>query len=405
MPVYLLVQPRTALQYLLPLALGDTGAIIIDPHLVALGIRRDTQPHLAVGPLAGVVQQVAEQLQEVLAVPRQQQPGRHIPGQQQALAMDHAQRPQQPRQLDVAVELRARQRIPRQARTVQLTRQALLNLLQLLAHLRANIRQVLQALAGGQAQQHRQWRLQCMAQVAQGIARAAQAVFGMAQQVVDLPHQRRQFAGHFGIQLRALALLQLGDLLACPLQWPQRAGHGDALQHQHQDQRHQAHAQADLLQAPETFAYRRIILCHADRDVLAQAPVVGTQGQQLLAFRAEFVAVGKARRGGLGHVQIPQRTGAPGAFIEIDAEVIAGKRPLIGGRDTPLIQLQARRPAHQGHQQVFAFLAQAVLQVALQADLEQPQGQLRQHQADHHQHRHQAQAQARLDRLHSALPA
>ncbi|MCY1434421.1 hypothetical protein D9M71_504810 [compost metagenome] len=170
--------------------------------------------------------------------------------------MDHAQRPQQPRQFDVAVELRARQRIPRQARTVQLTRQALLNLLQLLTHLRANIRQVLQALAGGQAQQHRQWRLQCMAQVAQGIARAAQAVFGMAEQVVDLPHQRRQLAGHFGIQLRALALLQLGDLLAGPLQRPQRAGNGDALQHQHQDQRYQPQPHADLLHAPEAFAYR-----------------------------------------------------------------------------------------------------------------------------------------------------
>ena len=78
----------------------------------------------------------------------------------------------------------------------------------------------------------------------------------MAKQMVDLPHQRYQLAGHLGIQLRALPLLQLGDLLARPLQRPQRAGNRDALQHQNQDQRHQAHAQADLLQASETFAHR-----------------------------------------------------------------------------------------------------------------------------------------------------
>ncbi|MNN61219.1 hypothetical protein D3C81_1764460 [compost metagenome] len=94
-----------------------------------------------------------------------------------------------------------------------------------------------------------------MAKVAQGIARAAQAVFGVAQQMVDLPHQRRQLYRDFGVQLRALALLQLGNLLTGTLQRAQRALHRDALEHQHQYQRHQPHAQADLLHAPEAFAY------------------------------------------------------------------------------------------------------------------------------------------------------
>ncbi len=84
--------------------------------------------------------------------------------------MNHAQGPEQPRQFGITIELRTRQRIPCQARTVQLARQAFLNLLQLLAHLRAHLRQTLQAFTGSQAQQHRQRRLQRMAEVTEGIA-------------------------------------------------------------------------------------------------------------------------------------------------------------------------------------------------------------------------------------------
>ncbi len=53
-----------------------------------------------------------------------------------------------------------------------------------------------------------------MAQIAQRIARALEAVFGVGQQMVDLRHQRFQLQRHFFVELRALPLLQLGDLLA-----------------------------------------------------------------------------------------------------------------------------------------------------------------------------------------------
>ncbi|MNF06017.1 hypothetical protein D3C80_2058790 [compost metagenome] len=71
MPVHLLVQPRATLQHLQPLALRDAWAIVIDPQLEALGIGLNAQAHLAVSPLAGVVQQVAQQLQEVFTIPWQ----------------------------------------------------------------------------------------------------------------------------------------------------------------------------------------------------------------------------------------------------------------------------------------------------------------------------------------------
>lgn len=256
MAIDLLVQPRAAFEHLQALRLRDARAIVIDPQLVTLGGWRDAQAYLAVGPFAGVVQQVAEQLQQILAVPGQQQTGRHVALQQQAFAVDHPQRRQQPGQLCIAIELRAGQGIAGQARAVEFAGQALLDLLQLLAHLRADLEQRLQAFAGSQADKHRQRRLQGMTEVAQGIARTAQAVFGMGQQVVDLIHQRLQLAWDLGVQLRALALLQLSDLLARPLQRAQRAGHGETLQHQDQHQRHQPQAQADLLHAPKTLAYR-----------------------------------------------------------------------------------------------------------------------------------------------------
>ncbi|MCY1173659.1 hypothetical protein D9M73_138260 [compost metagenome] len=92
------------------------------------------------------------------------------------------------------------------------------------------------------------------------------------------------------------------------------------------------------------------------------------------------------------------------AIGEIDAEIMPGKRSLIGRRQTSLIQLQALRPAHQCRQQVLAVIAQPGFEVALQPQFEQPQAGLRQHQANDHHHADQAQAQAALDRSHRACP-
>ncbi|MCY1451836.1 hypothetical protein D9M71_687250 [compost metagenome] len=170
MPVDLLVEPRATFEHVQALRLGNPGAIVIDPDLIALGTRRDAQPHLAIGPFASVIQQIAEQFQDIFAVPGQQQPRRHITRQQQAFAMNHPQRRQQSGQLGVAIELRARQRVACQACPIELARQALLDLFELLTHLRTDLGQVLEAVAGRQAEQYRQWRLQCMPQVAQGIA-------------------------------------------------------------------------------------------------------------------------------------------------------------------------------------------------------------------------------------------
>ncbi|MNH12564.1 hypothetical protein D3C79_721100 [compost metagenome] len=227
----------------------------------------------------------------------------------------------------------------------------------------------------------------------------------MGQQVVDLRDQGLKFCRYLSIELRTLALLQLGDLFAGTLQWAQRARHGDALQHQDQQQRDQAQAQADLLHAPEAIPYRGVVLGDADGNGLTQAPVIGAQYQQLLAFRPQFqsgVQTGALRR---WHVHVPQRTRSPAAAVEINAKVIAGKRPLVGRGNPSLIQFKAGLAAHQRHQQVFAFLAQAGLQVALQPGFEQPQAELGQDQPDQHQYRNQAKAQACLDRLHSLLPA
>ncbi|MNE24639.1 hypothetical protein D3C80_1179360 [compost metagenome] len=177
------------------------------------------------------------------------------------------------------------------------------------------------------------------------------------------------------------------------------------MQYQYQYQGDQAQAQAYLLHAAKLITHRGVILGDTDRNGLAKAPVIAAQHQQLLVLRAELQIGVQAATGWRRHVQVPKRPGTPAATVEIDAKVIAGERPLVGRGKPPLIQLQARLPAHQRDQQVFAFLAQTCLQVALQAHLEQPQTQLRQGQTYQHQYRNQAKTQACLDRLHSLLPA
>ena len=134
-----------------------------------------------------------------------------------------------------------------------------------------------------------------MPQVTQGIARAFEAIFGVGQQMVDLRHQRFQLHRHGFVELRTLALLQLGDLLAGLFQRAQGAAHGNPLQQQNQQQPRQPQPEADLLHATETLAHRRVVLGDADGNRLAQPSVVRTQHQQLLPFRPQLQVAVQAR--------------------------------------------------------------------------------------------------------------
>ncbi|MNF56278.1 hypothetical protein D3C84_377600 [compost metagenome] len=193
--------------------------------------------------------------------------------------MDHVQGGQQPRQFGSAIELCAGQGITGQPRTVEFPVQALLHLLQLCLQNPAQVGMGVEFFARRQAQQHRQRGLQRMAKVAQGIARALETVFGMRQQMVDLCHQRLQLPGHLCVQLRTLALLQLGDLLTSTFQRTQGSPHRDALQQQNHQQPRQPQPQANLAHALEARAHRGVIQGHADGNRLPQAPVVRTQYQ------------------------------------------------------------------------------------------------------------------------------
>ncbi|MNT09936.1 hypothetical protein D3C72_1447430 [compost metagenome] len=92
MPINLLIQPGTAFEHLLAIRLRNTRSIVIDHQLIAFDLLLNSQQHFAVSPFAGVIQQVAEQFQQVFPVPGQQQAGRHTLAEFQAFAMDHAQR-------------------------------------------------------------------------------------------------------------------------------------------------------------------------------------------------------------------------------------------------------------------------------------------------------------------------
>ncbi|MCY1450689.1 hypothetical protein D9M71_675150 [compost metagenome] len=69
-----------------------------------------------------------------------------------------------------------------------------------------------------------------------------------------------------------------------------------------------------------------------------------------------------------------------------------------------LVQLDAVGPAHQRAEQQLRLAAQAFGQVAPQAEVEQPEAGLRQHQADKKQGAGQPEAEPALDRLHWPSP-
>ena len=244
-----------------------------------------------------------------------------------------------------------------------------------------------------------------MPEIAQRIARTLEGVLGMAQQVIDLRHQRLQLLRHLAVQLGAPALLQLGDLLAHPFQRAQRRTHRVTLGQQDQQQRGSAEPQSQPLQAAKALQNGRVVLRHADGKALTKTLVVATIDQQQLATRTVTQAVLQARAGRLGQVTIPQGARAPGLVGEIDTEVVAGKRPLEGRVQAPLVQLHAILAAHQGDQQGLCLVLEVFPQVATQAVIEQPQAALRQDQAHHDQHTGQAQAEATLDRLQVSTPA
>ncbi len=200
--------------------------------------------------------------------------------------MDHAQGIEQRRQFGRAVEMGAGQHVAGQAGTSQLAADALLDLPELFLQRGVQLRVRGQLLALYQAAQHGQRGFQRMAEVAQRMPRTLQGFLGLRQQVVDLRDQRLQLHGCLAVQLLALALLQLGDLLAGALQWAQGQGHGVALQQQEYQQCHAHQAQPAQAYPREAVENRRVVLRHTDDDRLAVTPVFGTKRQQALPLRA-----------------------------------------------------------------------------------------------------------------------
>src|SRR5476649_1632592 len=106
----------------------------------------------------------------------------------------------------------------------------------------------------------------------------------------------------------------------------------------------------------------------------------------------------------LRQFNIPERPGSPMPPWEINAEIMTGERTMVGRRDPVFIQLHALRATHQRDQQAFTFIAQSVLKVTLQTQLEQPQASLGQGQAHNQQHTDQTKAEPRLNRPQTATP-
>ena len=97
MPIGLLIQTGAAAEDLGPLILGDTRPVILHIQLKPCRRLHYAQAHLGIRPFAGVVQQIAEQFQQVFTIPGQAQSLGRAVAQVQVFTVDHVQRRQQPR--------------------------------------------------------------------------------------------------------------------------------------------------------------------------------------------------------------------------------------------------------------------------------------------------------------------
>ncbi|KWV79319.1 hypothetical protein PFLL34_00335 [Pseudomonas fluorescens] len=87
----LLIQACATAEHLVALGLGNAGAVVFHRQPIALGRLADAQAYLGVRPFTGVVQQIAQQFQQVFTVPGQLQARRHLIAEVQVFAVDHAQ--------------------------------------------------------------------------------------------------------------------------------------------------------------------------------------------------------------------------------------------------------------------------------------------------------------------------
>ncbi len=131
MPVSLLIQPSTAAERLLAAIFGDPRPVVFHTQFKAFNGFEHAQSHVGIRPLASVVQQVAEQFQQVLTIPRQLQALGGASAQRQVLTMDHVQGRQQSRQFGIAIKQCSRQCIAGETGTVEFAIEPLLHLLQL----------------------------------------------------------------------------------------------------------------------------------------------------------------------------------------------------------------------------------------------------------------------------------
>ncbi|MOA42210.1 hypothetical protein D3C78_1642400 [compost metagenome] len=108
MPMGLLIQPRPSTEHLIATLFGNARAVVFHAEFKALCILGHGQANLGIRPFAGVIQQIAQQFQQVLTIPGQLQAGGCAVTQRQVFAMDHVQGGQQSGEFGIAIKQCAR---------------------------------------------------------------------------------------------------------------------------------------------------------------------------------------------------------------------------------------------------------------------------------------------------------
>jgi hypothetical protein len=255
------------------------GAVVLhaegEPCRLRIGHHR--HPHPRTRPLAGVVEQVAEELQHVLAV--------HRPGALVRLQLDTQAAPgvQALQHLDERAELDA-QREAGAARAAAGEAGAAQLALDGRAHgfeLGADRRCALLVAARGEhvraLAEHRKRRLEGVGEIARGVADAPEALCLVARQALDRGEQRAHLDRRVDLELHRLTALQPPAGVHRLVQRRQPAQQHPALQHQQHEQRQPEHGQRLRAEGRDRGIDRGDVL--GERD--AHHATVGAVGEAL----------------------------------------------------------------------------------------------------------------------------
>ena len=328
------VEPLPALAQLGTRLRGDAGAVVLDDQAELSGRDLRTDPDPGPGPLAGVVEQVAAELEQVVAVHGHRQwPNQVGFDLQVAFAVEAIEaRDEFPDHLG-QVDALARGGMADGARALQFALHGVVEALEFAVQGGAQFRLPGETGMLAQLAEDRERRLERMGQVSSRFLRALGAALQAAQGVVERLDQRQDLVGTALAEGLHLARQQAAQLVSRGVERAQRPAQHQQLQSEQRGEKQEVHGRVAPLELFDRRLQRGQLLGHGDADLPAALGVLLREGQQRLGAWAGDVG---ERGFGFGKDLVPQRAGAQLGAVGVHHVVVAAERPAVDRVDAVL---------------------------------------------------------------------